>query len=108
MAIAGSVELLVMPELLVQKADEVQKKVIDMKNCFDRMKTLVDRSKSYWVGEAGDQHRKNYSEQQQNISDMLRRWDEHPRDLNAIAQTYLTTEKNIQQVIVQELPGDLL
>lgn len=108
MAIVGSVELLVTPEILVQKADDVEKKVTDMKNCFDRMGMLIDRSKSYWLGEAGDQHRKNYSEQQKNVNDILHRWNEHPRDLRVIAQTYLTTEKNIQQVIIQELPGDLL
>lgn len=108
MAIMGSVELLVTPEILNQKAGEVEKHVANMRRRFENMKTLVEKSKGYWVGEAGDQHRQNYSDQAESIDTVLRRLGEHPGDLRAIAQTYTATELKIEDAIVQELPGDVL
>lgn len=108
MAIVGAVELLVTPETLHQKATEVEARVKAMKTRFDNMKALVDKSSSYWVGEAGDMHRKNYADQVENIDQILRRLGEHPIDLRAIAQTYSDTELKIQETIIQELPGDVL
>ena len=107
MAIAGAVELLVTPEVLNQKAVEVEKNVANMRTHFENMRTLVEKSKGYWVGEAGDMHRQNYTEQQENIEQILQRLAEHPADLRVIAQTYSDTELKIEEVI-QSLPGDVL
>lgn len=108
MAIMGSVELLVTPEILNQKAGEVEKNVANMRRRFENMKTLVEKSKGYWIGEAGDQHRQNYSDQAESIDTVLRRLGEHPGDLRTIAQTYTATELKIEDIIVQELPGNVL
>lgn len=108
MAISGAVELLVTPEVLNQQAVEVEKRVANMKTHFENMKRLVEKSKGYWVGEAGDMHRQNYTEQETNIDQVLRRLNEHPSDLRAIAQMYTTTELKIEEAIIQELPGDIL
>lgn len=107
MAIAGAVEILVTPEVLNQKAVEVEKNVSNMRTRFETMKTLVEKSKGYWIGEAGDMHRQNYAEQQENIEQILKRLSEHPADLRSIAQTYSDTELRIEDVI-QSLPGDVL
>ena len=107
MAIAGAVELLVTPEVLNQKAVEVEKNVANMRTHFENMRTLVEKSKGYWVGQAGDMHRQNYTEQQENIEQILKRLAEHPADLRVIAQTYSDTELKIEEVI-QSLPGDVL
>ena len=61
MAIVGAVELLVTPDVLNQKAVEVEKNINNMRQRFDAMKTLVEKSKGYWLGEAGDMHRQNYT-----------------------------------------------
>lgn len=108
MAITGSVELLVTPEVLHKKATEVENHVKAMKTRFDNMKMLVDKSNGYWIGEAGDMHRKNYTDQMENIDQILRRLGEHPGDLRTIAQTYSDTELKIEETIIQELPGDVL
>ena len=108
MAINGAVELLVTPEVLNQKATEVEKYVANMKKRFDNMKMLIDKSKGYWAGEAGDMHRQNYSVQVSTIDQILRRLGEHPGDLRTIAQTYSTAELRIEESIIQELPGDVL
>lgn len=108
MAISGNVEILVTPEELSHQADEVEKRVENMKQRFDNLKRLVEKSKGYWIGDAGDMHRQNYVNQETNIDQVLRRLNEHPRDLRAIAQTYMTTERIVEEAIIQELPGDVL
>lgn len=107
MAIIGSVELLVTPEQLNVKAGEVEKLVANMRTRFENMKTLVEKSSGYWVGEAGDLHRQNYANQKDNIDNILRRLAEHPGDLRTIAQTYTTVELKTQE-IAANLPGDVL
>lgn len=107
MAIIGQVELLVTPEVLNQKAGEVEKYVANMRNRFENMKTLVDKSSGYWIGEAGELHRQNYTNQKDNIDTILRRLAEHPGDLRTIAQTYTTVELKTQE-IASNLPGDVL
>jgi WXG100 family type VII secretion target len=108
MAILGDVELLVTPEQLNNKAAEVEKNVANMRTRFDNMKRLIDKSQNYWIGDAGDMHRQNYADQVENIELVLKRLAEHPEDLRAIAQTYSETELKIADVIVPELPGDVL
>ena len=72
------------------------------------MKSPVEKSSGYWVGEAGDMHRQNYTDQIENIETMLKRLSEHPVDLSTIAQKYSETELRIAGVIVPTLPGDVL
>lgn len=50
MAYIGAVELLVTPEQLNQKAVEVERNVANMRNRFENMRTLVEKSMGYWVG----------------------------------------------------------
>ena len=104
MAIVGAVELLVTPDVLNQKAVEVEKNINNMRQRFDAMKTLVEKSKGYWLGEAGDMHRQNYTEQQDSIDEVL---FNYPIDLRNIAQTYSATELKVESII-QSLPGDVL
>lgn len=107
MAIQGGVELLVTPEALNTKANEVETYVKDMTRRFEAMNTFVKKSNSYWIGEAGDMHRQNHESQVPEIERMLGELSQHPQDLRAIAQTYTDVElKNAS--IAQELPGDLL
>ena len=107
MAYIGAVELLVTPEQLNQKAVEVERNVANMRKRFENMRTLVEKSMGYWVGEAGDLHRKNYGDQKDNIDQILRRLSEHPADLREIAQTYTSVELKVQEIAV-DLPGDVL
>ncbi len=108
MAIIGAVELLVTPEILHQKATDVENYVRVMQQRFETMKTLVEKSSGYWEGDAGDMHRKNYEEQLENIEFVLKRLNEHPIDLRAIAQKYSETELKVEETIIQALPGDVL
>ena len=107
MGCIGQVELLVKPEILNQKAVEVENSVANMRSRFETIRTLVSKSSGYWIGEAGNLHRQNYENQKDNIDTILRRLAEHPGDLRTIAQTYTSVELKAQE-IASDLPGDVL
>ncbi len=97
----------VTPEVLTQKSTEVANKVNAMKQHFEQLESLVEKSKTYWVGEAGDKNRQMYESLKEEIDEILRRLGEHPVDLVEIAQRYTDVELKIQQDI-QALPSDVL
>lgn len=107
MGAIGEVHVKVSTEVLNAKADSVSKSITIMENCFRELKEVIDRTAYYWIGEAGDQHRRMYIEQQQNIDEMVKRLREHPRDLQTISQTYVTTERAVQEM-ADVLPGDVI
>lgn len=94
-------------EVLVDKAQQVSKCITDMNNIFGQMESIVNRTNYYWIGEAGDLHRKLYIKQKDTIEEMMRRLREHPRDLQAIAQNYVRAE-NETEGMANELPGDVI
>lgn len=107
MAIIGDVFIKVDSAVLGSKAQEVSGKIANMANCFDQMERIINRTSYYWLGEAGELHRKMYRDQKSQVDEMMKRLREHPADLTAIAQTYESTEKEVQAMAV-ELPGDVI
>lgn len=103
----ADVSLKVTPEILTAKSTEVANKVNAMKNHFEDLKGFVDKTKSYWLGEAGDKHRKMYEDLLVDIEEILKRLSEHPVELVEIAQRYADVELKIQQEI-SALPGDVI
>lgn len=107
MAIGGNVIIKVNPEVLVQKSGEVSADIKKLSTCFDDLERIVNRTSYYWIGEAGDMHRKLYQEQKENVDEMMRRLEEHPRDLLDIAQKYVDVE-NVAGTIANELSGNVI
>lgn len=104
---SSNVSLKVTPEILTAKSTEVSNKVRSMKEHLDELKRLVDKTKSYWIGEAGDKHRKMYEDLLPDIEEILKRLGEHPVDLVTIAQQYTDVELKIQEEI-SALPSDVI
>lgn len=93
----GSVEVKVSPEVLITQAEEVRRLALDMKRRFELLENTMDKTKGYWLGEAGELHRKLYEEQKDDVALMLRRLLEHPDDLLMISENYKAAEsRNIQ------------
>ncbi len=95
MAISGNVTIEVTPEVLAQKASEVNGSISSVEKRLGELKNLVEHTKYYWVGIAGDHHRQIYSSQEEDIHLILQRLKEHPTDLQQIAGIYDKTESNI-------------
>ena len=107
MAITGEVQVKVNSAVLNSQAETVSKSIRSMKECFERLETIVNRTSYYWIGEAGDLHRKIYQEQRPQIEEMMKRLEEHPSDLISIAQTYEMAERTVES-IAEALPGDVI
>ena len=93
MAGIGSVAVKVSPEVLITQAEEVRRLGNDMRRRFDVLENTMAHTRGYWIGEAGDLHRKLYDEQKDNVNQMLRRLLEHPDDLLAISENYKAAER---------------
>lgn len=103
----GNATIKVSTDVLVAKAQEVTQSINSMSNCFDELETAISRTSYYWIGEAGDMHRKLYQEQKDEVAEMMKRLREHPRDLVTIAQNYEAAEKSVTEV-ANMLSGDVI
>ena len=107
MAISGEVILKVTPEQLQAKAQVTKDNIKLLQTAFENISSIMARTQSYWIGEAGDLHRKLYTDENDQIQEMFARLSEHPTDLEQIARTYLDVE-NVVENIAMELPGDVI
>ncbi|MDO5415633.1 MAG: WXG100 family type VII secretion target [Lachnospiraceae bacterium] len=98
---ASGVEIRVLPEVLNAKAQEVTAAITQMEHLFENVQTTVSRSKYYWIGEAGELHRKMFEEQKDDVAEILVRLKEHPVDLQKIAKTYTSTEQQLAEAASQ-------
>lgn len=103
----SDLSFLVTPEQLYTKAEQVSSEISSMKGRFDSMKSVIEKTSSYWIGDAGDHYREVYSEQEPSLEEMFARLSEHVTDLQTIAGQYVTTEKMVQNM-TQALPADVI
>lgn len=104
---SGSIRLRVTPSQLQNQAQEVTKQIQTMENTFTELEQLIEKTSFYWIGEAGDLHRKKYQEGKETIDEMLRRWKEHPKDLLQMAGVYSETEQKLEE-LASVLPDDVI
>ena len=102
MALTG--QLTVTPEELVNQAGQVRDAAKDLQHSFDRIKTLVNDTGNYWKGDAADAHREGYNKHQNKIDEIISRYREHVRDLEAMAGVYREAEATAVNM-ADELPA---
>ena len=90
MALTG--QIIVTTEQLCAQATIVRNELNRMETQFDRIKRLIDGSVNYWIGEAGDAHRKQYTGRISSIEEMFAKYKEHIRDLEMMAGVYEVAE----------------
>lgn len=103
----SSAQIKVMPEQLSQKADKLRQKILRIQREFGAMEERINGTASYWAGEAGDVCREKYREFQPEIEEIIRRLEEHVRDLNAMAGVYREAETAAKDII-EDLPSDVI
>lgn len=107
MPIIGDVRIKVDSAVLNAKAQSVSNSIRIMNTYLEQLEMIVSRTSYYWIGEAGNMHRKLYKDQKSQINEMMKRLKEHPEDLMKIAQTYNSAESAVQSMAA-ELPGDII
>ena len=94
MAFSGTVQLKVTPEQLESKAEIATGLINTIKSSFDTLSEVIQRTNGYWIGEAADKHRKMYMDQKNELDIMMRRLEEHPRELLSMAGVYKAAESS--------------
>lgn len=87
-------------------ADGIALDVSRMEGLIGQLGEIVRRTGSYWTGEAGDQYRNSYFEQEETRQEILRRINEDPNKLTQIAEVFDTATKAAAQIAVG-LPADI-
>ena len=105
MALTG--QLTVTPEELANQAGQVSGAAKDLQQSFSRIKTLVNETDNYWRGDAADAHREGYNKNQSKIDEIIARYNEHVRDLEAMAGVYREAEATAASM-ADELPASTL
>lgn len=97
----------VTPEQLAEKANELNTKLTRIQGKFDSLERNVNVTKSYWIGEANDSYREKYAEFKPGVQEIIKRLEEHVRDLNAMAGVYQQAEEAANDII-EELPDNVI
>mgnify|MGYP002070038466 CR=1 FL=1 len=95
---AAVINLKVTPDQLQQKARDVSSAVSKMKSDFNKLNTAINSTHSYWVGQAGDLHRKLYNDRVNEVNEILRLLERYPTDLMQMAGIYTKSENQNKAV----------
>lgn len=82
------------PEDMQKQSEWFGRIAKEVKTHFDRIEAISAKTKGYWQGDAGDRDRESYASYKDDINFILRRLEEHPRDLLRIAGIYIEAEKS--------------
>lgn len=100
-------EILVDTSQMVAKANVVSSAIADVERTFNELQRVVGRTSSYWIGEAGDHHRKMFNDEKDEITFILTRLKEHPEDLKLMANNFEVSERKLTG-INQKLRSDYI
>lgn len=105
MAITG--HLTVAPEALETQAGQVESIARQLQTSFNQMKQYVAETEYYWKGDAANAHRERYNKNQTSIDEIIRRYEEHVKDLREMAGIYKEAEGRAANM-ADELPASSL
>lgn len=89
---AAVINLKVTPEQLQQKAKDVSETVSKMKSDFNSLNTAINSTHHYWIGQAGDLHRRLFNDKVDDVNEILQLLGRYPTDLLKMAGIYMQTE----------------
>lgn len=95
------------PQKLISTADEFNTTGGQVKGLTDQMITIIDSLKSVWEGEASSTYNTKFHQLQDDMDKMYRMIEEHVKDLNEMAQQYITAE-NTNIDTGSSLAGDVI
>ncbi len=92
----GSIHVKVDPRKLLEESRAVESTVSAIKKDFDYVRSIVNGT-SYWQGDAEKKHKKIFSDNEEDIREILKRLGEHPVDLRKMAGVYSDAEQENEQ-----------
>lgn len=94
-------------EHLAQASGDISKKVSDLRAAFSDMTEAMNRTGGYWLGEAGEAHRRAYDRLKPHQEEVLKRLQEQVSDLAQIAGIWETAEQEVKEIDLS-LPDDVI
>lgn len=104
---ASGIQLKVSPDILKSQAAQITKEINAIERQWSNLKSTVQRSKSYWEGDASNTHQKFITQSNNDVDKVLRRLKEHPKDLLQMAKLYNEAEEKAKQM-AGKLPEDII
>lgn len=95
------------PQKLISTAEEFSGTGNQVKTLTDNMVSIIDSLKSVWEGEAATTYNTKFHQLQDDMDKMNRMIQEHVKDLNEMAQQYITAE-NTNIDTGNSLAGDVI
>lgn len=105
MAISGTVK--VSTEEMENKANEMNAKIQNMKKSLQQLRGLINKSTSYWQGDAANKYRSAYKSYESEINNMMKKLNEHSSDLLVMAGIYKEAE-SANDSLANTLPDDVI
>lgn len=85
MAGIGSGHIKVTTEELQNKASAAESSIKTMKSNLQEIKSILESTNGYWVGEAGDLYRKTYAATDEVLQNIITELEKYPPSLMEIA-----------------------
>lgn len=95
------------PQKLISTADEFNSTGSQVKSLTDNMISIIDSLKAAWEGEAATTYNTKFHQLQDDMNKMYSMISEHVKDLNEMAQQYITAE-NTNIETGNSLAGDVI
>lgn len=77
---------------LKQHAESFKKTAKSLQSDFNELQKVVERTRYYWVGQAGDRYRQRFAAKKDTTDAILTRLVKYPQDLLTMANLYEQTE----------------
>ena len=103
---AMTAELRANPQEILSKSGEMKSIRTRLSSIMQDMKGRFQALNSSWDSEASATYQAQFTKTHKDIEEMLNIVDEYTRDLDEVAQNYLTTERKLED-IANSLPGDV-
>lgn len=103
----GSVRIEVAPEALFNTSDEILSQVSTIKNRFENISNVVQKTSSYWNGDVSEDERNFYNKKKGAITEALENIKTYSVEVKSIAQNYVNVEAEASNVAAQ-LPTNIL
>ena len=86
---------------LESAASTLKDRIKAAETSYDNVMTIVRNTSRYWIGEAGNEHRRAFLEERDDIDEILVRLKEYPDDLLKIAGLMEETETKTNDIVSQ-------
>ena len=93
MSLLGMIRIVAKPDQLKTTSEAAAAQIRIMQGEWSAITNVVKNTNNYWKGNAADQKRAAFAKKEQEINDILHRFQQYPTELMEIAGVYETGEK---------------